>query len=388
MLEKKKLLIILNQSEIFGGVEKYMRELIKAIKANFEITLYSTKEKTINESIFFDLDNIKVCFYDAIRIPILLDRIPLTRSGIKLVFNLDNYDCIYIPYFSTFTMLMFLFILKVKRSRTKIIFGIHDPLFFNEYFIRKTPHLESSIIRRIFFKIYLPFSKFVISKINIIHVLNKEDYSMLKKNGYRGKIYLIPNFLYYNKSDIKVYENKTKFIILFGGRLVIYHKGIDLLVDIISKVLDKNKEVEFRIFGSGEDGQKLVENLAKKYPKNVRYLSFIPNKNLEKEYETASLYIMPSRIEAFPLVTLEAQAHGLPVIAFDIKGPRDIINNYSGSIIKKFDTKSFSNEILKYYNLWKKGRLDVKYKKRIIGYIFSKYSDKIIIPKLQKMLRN
>ena len=94
---------------------------------------------------------------------------------------------------------------------------------------------------------------------------------------------------------------------------------------------------------------------------------------------------MTSRIETFSLVTLEAQAHGLPVVAFDIKGPNDIITDFSGSVVKAFDTEYFSNEILRYYNLWKDGKLNAKYRNKIIDYTFSKYSDEIIIPKIQKM---
>ena len=94
---------------------------------------------------------------------------------------------------------------------------------------------------------------------------------------------------------------------------------------------------------------------------------------------------MTSRIEAFPAVILEAQAHGLPVIAFDTNGLSDIITAFSGSIIKQFDVDAFSNEILRYYSIWKDGKLGIKHKKRIIDYTFSKYSDKIIIPKIQKM---
>lgn len=386
MVKNKKLLIILSQTESFGGVEKYVRELIKAVKPNFEITLCSAKGKIINKNIFCGLGDIKICFFNVIKVPILLDRVPLTKSGIKLIFNLDKYDCIYLPYFSTLTIIIFLFILKIKKSSTKIIFGIHDPLFFNEYFLRKAPHSGNNIIRKFLLKIYLLISKFIISKIGIIHVLNKDDFKTLKKIKYKGKVYLIPNFLYYNKSDIKIYNNKSKFIVLFGGRLVVYHKGIDLLSDVIKRVLDKNNNIEFHIFGSGADGQKIIENLTKEFHKNVKYLGFISNKNVEREYENSSLYIMTSRIEAFPLVALEAQAHGLPVIAFDIKGPRDIIINFSGSLIKPFDTNQFANEILKYYNQWKNDKLGTKYKMEIVKYIFDKYSDKIIVPKVEKML--
>jgi glycosyltransferase involved in cell wall biosynthesis len=238
-------------------------------------------------------------------------------------------------------------------------------------------------------KVYRPLQKVVIFSIPNIHVLNKDDLDMLKKEGYNGRIYYIPNFLYYKKNQIHIKGNKKKFIVLFGGRLAVYHKGIDLLTEIIERVLEINKDIEFHIFGSGEDGQKLIEELNKKYPNNVKYLGFIPNKQLEKEYQEASLYIITSRIESFPLVTLEAQAHGLPVIAFDIKGPRNIIkNDFQGKLIKPFEIGDFVKAILYYYGLWKEGKLSKDYKKRVVDRIFSRYSDKEIVHKLEKMLTN
>ena len=288
-----------------------------------------------------------------------------------------------IPYIidpSAPTIFMILLYIKFKKLKTKIIFGVHDPGF-----LRTVPQ-ENTFIKRLLLKLYSQIYKAILFKVPNIHVLNNSDQKMLKKYGYKGSIYKIPNFLYYKKSDIKIRDNKSRFIVLFGGRLAIYHKGIDLLREIINKALDRNKNIEFRIFGSGEDGQELVENLAKRYPENVKYLGFISNKNVEKEYENSSLYIMTSRIEAFPLIILEAQAHGLPVIAFDIRGPQDIIENISGSTIKPFDIGVFVDEILRYYNLWKDGKLNAKYKNKIIDYTFSKYSEEVIIPKIEKML--
>jgi len=62
---------------------------------------------------------------------------------------------------------------------------------------------------------------------------------------------------------------------------------------------------------------------------------------------------MTSRIEAFSLVTLEAQAYGLPVIAFDIKGPHDIIkNDFQCKLIEPFKIEDFVEAILYYYKLW------------------------------------
>ena len=365
----------------YGGGEKYIIELVKRLKY-FDITVYSSVNKNIirvNDTKIKKMLKAELMYYNVLTIPISKERLPLTLSGLSVLKQLYKYNTIYIIDPSAPTIFMILLYMKFKKLKTKIIFGVHDPGF-----LRIVPQ-ENTFIKMLLLKLYSPIYKAILFKVPNIHVLNNSDQKMLKKYGYKGSIYKIPNFLYYKKSDIKIRDNKSRFIVLFGGRLAIYHKGIDLLREIINKALDRNKNIEFRIFGSGEDGQELVENLAKRYPENVKYLGFISNKNVEKEYENSSLYIMTSRIEAFPLIILEAQAHGLPVIAFDIRGPQDIIGNISGSTIKPFDTGAFVDEILRYYNLWKEGKLNDKYKERIKNYIFNRYSDNVIISKLEKM---
>ena len=106
-----------------------------------------------------------------------------------------------------------------------------------------------------------------------------------------------------------------------------------------------------------------------------------------KEYNDASIFLLPSRFEAFPLSVIEAQSCGLPTIAFDIAGPRDIIKNtkYS-SLIKPFDTDTFTVEISKYYKLWKQNKIGYNnIKTDITRDTLSRFSEKIIIPKLSYM---
>jgi glycosyltransferase involved in cell wall biosynthesis len=386
--DKKTKLAIFTEGDIrsFGGAERYVIESSRRLK-NFDITIFSyknEKNKRVEESEVKKLleEKVKITFFKAITIPILEERIPLSFSGLRVLWSLSSFDTIYIVDPSLPTIFMILLFLRVKHAKTKIIFGAHDPGF-----LRSKPIIQSSI-RSFLLKVYRPLRKVVIFSIPNIHVLNEDDLNMLKEEGYKGRIYHIPNFLYYKKNQIRIKENKKKFIVLFGGRLAVYHKGIDLLVKIIEKVLELNKDIEFHIFGSGEDGQKLIEELNKKYPNNVRYLGFIPNKQLEKEYQEASLYIITSRIESFSLVTLEAQAHGLPVIAFDIKGPHDIIKkDFQGKLIEPFDIDKFIKAILYYYTLWKKRKLSANYKRQIINYIVSNYSEEKIMPNLEKMFK-
>ena len=97
--------------------------------------------------------------------------------------------------------------------------------------------------------------------------------------------------------------------------------------------------------------------------------------------------LFPSRFEVFSLVLLEAQAYGLPIVAFDVKGPRDLItNDFQGKLIPFPDTDSFSHELCNYHNLWKSnGREYTRIKASIQRNIFKKYGKRQIMPQLKNM---
>jgi len=383
-MKRSKLAIFTEDNfRTFGGVQKYIIEVCKRLK-DFDITVFSYEDDrnaNLSKSEIKALLKAKLKFLRLFTIPISREKIPFSFSGLAALRNLGKFDSIYVTDSSVPTIFMILMYLKMKRARTKIIFGIHDPGFLRNQPQKNTP------ARRMLLYLYRPIQKAILFKIPNMHVINTFDLRLLKALGYKGKIYYIPNFLYYNINHIKVTQNKKEFIVLFGGRLSIYHKGIDILIKIIQEVIKTNKNIKFHIFGSGEDGQKLVEALSSKYPSNVKYLGFASNDQVENEYFNASLFIMTSRIEALPAVILEAQAHGLPVVTFDIKGPHDIIkNDFQGKLIEPFKVEDFVEAILYYYKLWENGDLSENRKRHIINYIFSRYSDKKIIPKLEKML--
>jgi len=58
-------------------------------------------------------------------------------------------------------------------------------------------------------------------------------------------------------------------------------------------------------------------------------------------------YLMTLRMEDFPLITIEAQACGTPVVAFDIGGLKDIVEHErTGYLAKAFDTEDLAKGIL------------------------------------------
>lgn len=380
----KKKLAIFTGSDIrtFGGGERYVVELVKRLKNHFDITVYSFTDKNnlrVNDrKIRRMLNGVALKYYRAIIMPKSLDRIPLTLSSLYSYLELRKFNAVY--HMESSLTAIAAVLLALKFSKTRLIFGLHNP-----YLIERLTFLKNKNQTSLKLLYYWVYKRLLFSVPNI-HVLNGYHYKILKQLGYSGNLYFIQNFLYYNKSSIKP-MNTSRFTVLFVGRLSIYHKGLDLLETIINETLKLNKGIEFHIVGSGEDGKNIIEKLTLAYPKNVIYGGFLSQDRLEKEYDGASIFILTSRIEAFSLVTLEAQAHGLPVISFDIPGPNEIIKKiFSGTLIKPFNTTEFSKAVLYYYQLWKVGKLNKAYKQKIIDYIFDKYSNKKIIPKIREML--
>jgi glycosyltransferase involved in cell wall biosynthesis len=71
------------------------------------------------------------------------------------------------------------------------------------------------------------------------------------------------------------------------------------------------------------DGPALVA-LARNYPQAV-FLGARQGEALAEAYAAADVFVFPSRTDTFGLVLLEALASGLPVAAFPVTGPRDVI---------------------------------------------------------------
>jgi glycosyltransferase involved in cell wall biosynthesis len=76
------------------------------------------------------------------------------------------------------------------------------------------------------------------------------------------------------------------------------------------------------VVGAGPELRKLKA----KYP-DARYTGFVDDETLAAYYAAADVFVFPSRSDTFGLVLLEALASGLPVAAFPVTGPLDVIGS-------------------------------------------------------------
>lgn len=76
------------------------------------------------------------------------------------------------------------------------------------------------------------------------------------------------------------------------------------------------------VIGGGPD----LPRLKQKYPA-VRFIGYKMGEDLARHVAAADVFVFPSRTDTFGLVVIEALACGVPVAAYPVQGPADIIEN-------------------------------------------------------------
>ena len=73
-------------------------------------------------------------------------------------------------------------------------------------------------------------------------------------------------------------------------------------------------------------------SLARAYPQ-AKFLGAKSGEDLVRHYSASDVFVFPSLTDTFGLVMLEALACGVPVAAFPVQGPRDVIGNASVAVL-------------------------------------------------------
>jgi glycosyltransferase involved in cell wall biosynthesis len=97
--------------------------------------------------------------------------------------------------------------------------------------------------------------------------------------------------------------------------------GQTFLVEAMPEILRRHPKARLFIAGEGEARKDLENCIATlDLAKAVTLLGLVDNRELPRYYHAADLFVLPSRLEAFPTVAAEALASGLRVVSADHPG--------------------------------------------------------------------
>lgn len=208
----------------------------------------------------------------------------------------------------------------------------------------------------------------------------------LKNVGTEKGLYGQKNSVIHNAVNIDLFkpeslrEKSRTYTIVGVGRLV-KMKGFHLLLDAVSQVKDLI-ERPLRVILVG-DGPQLEELRQIAFDKCISdSLEIVPpmsQEDLVEIYQQADVFCLPSFSEGLPCVVIEAMACGVPVVATDVGGVSEVVDDQSGILIPPGDSQALAKALLQSYHMkWDGDAIRVK--------IIKEFSWEIWIEKLFSLI--
>ncbi len=327
----------------FGGTEKYVKDLsVELASRGHEVTVISNNvPKEAGAPSEERVDGIKIKRLNAMNFVYL----PVSfEFNLKMLegFDLVHTHC---PSFG-FT--------RAVRDRLKIphVVTYHCDTTMSEKFLGvKMPKFVISAVE---FLTNL-YAKMILPRVDAI-ITTTESYASTSPVMKNFPHHAIPIGIHYELFDASrkkqgiTEEKRDRKKVLFLGRLAA-NKGIDYLVHAIPLVLKEVPDAKFVICGEGEE-KPHVEAYIDQVGVRGR-IEFRGKVNLDEMvelYSTCAMFVFPSinRLEAFGIVQLESMACYTPVIASNIPGVNNVMDEgKNGLLVEPRDPKALAEAIVK-----------------------------------------
>ncbi|WP_299311840.1 glycosyltransferase family 4 protein [uncultured Aquimarina sp.] len=328
-----RIVFIIDQVYLHGGIERVL-----SIKANYfasqentEVHIITTEQKeekpcyTFDERITFkDLEinyNRRKSYFH----PKNLKKLPKHISRTKSVLKQIKPDVIVVCSHSVDTYFVPFILKRIPKIKE----------FHYSKFIEKDKRKNPTLFKKCFFK----FTDYVESKYDTLVILNKDESNYYKSNN----TVVIPNPLTFYPDIV---SELTSNRVITAGRIAAV-KGYDMLIDIWKEIANVRKDWKLHIFGSGEPLYvKMLQDKINTADIQDTIKLMGSTDKIQEEMLQSSIFVMTSHNECFPLVLLEAQACGLPIVSFDCPyGPRNIIDMETGILVPPYDNNTFVNQL-------------------------------------------
>lgn len=192
---------------------------------------------------------------------------------------------------------------------------------------------------------YIPMREHLLEKLDRVVLIadDGKNYLAAKYPAFKDKLEVSRlGTTDYSVKDVPAPHGKINLV---SCSTVYYVKRVHLIVEALASI--KDITIEWTHYGEGEELEKIKAMCASKLPPNVTYSfrGFVDNSSLMKEYadKPYHLFLNVSESEGIPVSIMEALSFGIPCIATDVGGTREIVRDkYNGILLEK----DFKTEVL------------------------------------------
>jgi glycosyltransferase involved in cell wall biosynthesis len=164
----------------------------------------------------------------------------------------------------------------------------------------------------------------------------------------RGKLRLVPNGVAVpSRERVREEGNGTEELIVGTLARLTRQKGIDYLVQAAEKVCKEHEGIRFSVAGDGPDLRHIKDEVARRGL--FGRFELVGLQDPWRYLEQIDVFVLPSLWEGMPFALLEAMGFGLPCVATDVGGVRDVIPDETfGIVVPPADPGALRDAILRY----------------------------------------
>ena len=196
---------------------------------------------------------------------------------------------------------------------------------------------------------------------------------------YRKDIEVVYNMVdceYFSKN---IRTNKDKVFKIFTVCFLNNKKGVDILIKAFAKAFRDTDNIKLVIGGDGPMKKELVKLAEDEGIRDkVEFLGLLNRAEVRAGFEEANYFVLPSYVETFGVVFIEAMSMGIPVIGSICGGPEEFITKDVGELIEVGDINELARKMSEMRN-----NIDKYDFNNIRNYVTSKFDKKVICNKLQ-----
>lgn len=124
-------------------------------------------------------------------------------------------------------------------------------------------------------------------------------------------------------------------------------KDYSLMVDVARDLCERKDQIRFVLAGDGPDMEQLRDKV-RKYGIEERFQLLGHVEDMEGFYRSIDVYLNTSRHEGMPVTVLEAMSHGIPVVAPDMGGLKELISDgEDGFLVKERSSSAFAETLIR-----------------------------------------